>query len=124
MNGIVTFPGPEALVLFGVHIKVFSAGFGIVGVLLGHFMAPVGSRLLEFRRHAAVIIAGILVSIAITIATGQRPLIVLGWSIGIGFSGITIFQGWGAQARAAAETMGGAALDELSERLKARKDKP
>jgi len=71
-----------------------------------------------------VFIAGLLVSIATTIATGQRPLVVLGWSIGIGFAGITIFKVWAAQAAKAAMSLGSAALDEISERLAARKDKP
>ena len=124
MDGIVTLPGPEALVVFGVHVKVFSALFGILGVGLGHLMAPSPQVALGFRRQAAVIVAGLLVSIAITIATGQRPLIVMGWSIGIGFAGITLFQSWASRAAVAAMTVGGAALDELSERLKAREDHP
>lgn len=124
MTSTFTIPGPETLILFGVHIKVLSAIFGVLGVLLGHVMAPVTAEPLALRRQSAVIVAGVMISIAITIATGQRPLVVMGWSIGIGFAGITIFQGWGAQAKVAAQTMGSAALDELSERLSARKDKP
>lgn len=124
MHGTIVIPGPETIVLFGVHVKVLSAIFGLGGVSLGHLMAPVANAPLGWRRHSAVVIAGVLISIATTIGTGQRPLIVLGWSIGIGFSGITIFQAWAAQAARAAQTLGERAIDELSERLVARKDEP
>lgn len=123
MNGTLTLPGPETLILFGVQVKVLSAIFGCGGVLLGHLMAPVPAAPLGWRRQIAVVVAGVLIALATTIATGQRPLIVLGWSIGIGFAGITVFQTWGAQTASAAHTLGGAALDELSERLAARGSK-
>lgn len=124
MTGVVILPGPETLVVFGVHLKILSAIFGVVGISLGHMMAPLTGSSLGWRRHSAVILAGILLSLALTMATGQRPLIVFGWSIGIGFAGITIFQTWAAQAAAGAKSLGEAALDELSQRLAARKDKP
>ncbi len=123
MDGTLILGGPETLVVFGVHIKIMSALFGVIGVGLGHLMAPAAVQPIGWRRHAAVIVAGILVAIAITIATGQRPLVVLGWSIGIGFAGVTIFKTWAAQAAAATKSLGSAALDELSDRLAARKDK-
>lgn len=122
VNGTITLPGPETLIMFGVQVKVLSAIFGCGGVLLGHLMAPIPAKRLGLLRQAAVILAGLLVSLAITITTGQRPLIVLGWSIGLGFAGITIFQAWGAQTASAARTLGSAALDEISDRLAARKD--
>ncbi len=121
MSGIIVIPGPETLILFGVHVKVLSAIFGTVGVVLGHLMAPVATAPLGWRRHSAVVVAGVLVSIATTISTGQRPLIVLGWSIGIGFAGVTIFQVWAAQASRAAKSLGERAVDELAERLAAPK---
>jgi hypothetical protein len=124
MVGTVTIPGPETLILFGVHVKVLSAIFGVGGVLLGHLMAPVPPEPLGGRRQSSVIIAGIMTSIAISIATGQRPLIVMGWSIGIGFAGITIFQVWSAQAKSAARSIGTAALDQIKERLAAHEDTP
>ena len=122
MSGTIVIPGPETLILFGVHVKVLSAIFGVGGVLLGHLMAPIATEPLGWRRHSAVVVAGVLISIATTIGTGQRPLIVLGWSIGIGFAGITIFQAWAAQAARAAKTLGDRAVDELAERLSPPKD--
>ncbi|WP_331043246.1 hypothetical protein [Sphingomonas sp.] len=124
MTGTITIPGPETLILFGVQVKVLSAIFGIGGVLLGHLMAPIPAQPLGWRRQSAVVIAGVLLAVALTIATGQRPLVVLGWAIGIGFAGITVFQTWGAQAASAARKVGSAALDDLSDRLDARKDAP
>lgn len=124
MTGAISIPGPETVILFGVHVKVLSALFGIGGVLLGHLMAPTPAHPLGWRRHAAVVIAGVLVAIGITIATGQAPLVVLGWSIGIGFAGIAIFQTLGASSEQAARTLGDAALEEISARLSRRKDRP
>ena len=103
---------------------MLSAIFGVGGVFLGHLMAPVPPQPLGLRRQSSVLIAGVLVSIATTIATGQRPLIVMAWSIGVGFAGIAIYQTWGTQTKDAARSLGSAALDELSERLKAGRDKP
>ncbi|MCP6167412.1 hypothetical protein NL404_27695, partial [Klebsiella pneumoniae] len=77
MEGAVIIPGPETLVVFGVHVKILSAAFGVVGVLLGHLMAPTPPLPLGWRRQCAVVAASVLVAIAITIATGQRPLVVL-----------------------------------------------
>lgn len=122
VNGTITIPGPETLVLFGVHIKVLSAIFGVGGIVLGHLMTPRPAQPLEWRRQMAVILAGVLVSISITIAAGQRPLIVMGWSIGLGFAGIAVFQAWGAQAGAAAKTLGEAAVERLGKSVAGRKD--
>ena len=112
---VIVIPGPETVIWWGVHVPVLSAIFGIVGILLGHAMAPVIGASLPVQRQAAVITAGVLLSVAITIVTGQKPLVVLGWSIGIGFSGITIFQTMGLQARSGLKTLG----DMVVERLKA-----
>jgi hypothetical protein len=124
MNGTFVIGGPETLLILGVHVKILSALFGVIGVGLGHLMAPAAVEPLGWRRHSAVIVAGIMVALGVTISTGQRPLIVFGWSIGIGFAGITIFKSWAAQAVAATKSLGSAALDELSQRIAARKDKP
>ena len=112
-----TVPGPETVIWWGVHIPVLAAFFGIAGLLLGHFMAPVIGTPMPIQRQIAVIAAGVLLSLGITIVTGQKPLVVLGWSIGIGYSGITIFQTMGDHARAGLRTLG----DLVVERLRGRK---
>lgn len=111
---VLVIPGPETVIWWGVHVPVLAAIFGVAGIVLGHCMAPVIGAPLPVQRQVAVIVAGILLSLGITMVTGQKPLVVLGWSIGIGFSGITIFQTMGAQARAGMKTLG----DLVVERLK------
>ena len=59
-------------------------------------------------------------SLGITIATGQRPLVVLAWSIGIGFSGITIFQTLGGQANAASRELTQMVIDRITGRTNAK----
>ena len=114
---VIVIPGPEPVIWWGVHVPVLAAVFGMAGVMLGHLMAPVIGTPLPIGRQAAVVTAGILLSLAITMVTGQKPLVVLGWSIGIGFSGITIFQTMGDQARAGLRTLG----DQVVERLRGEK---
>lgn len=112
---VIMIPGPETVIWWGVHVPVLSALFGVAGIVLGHLMAPAIGAPLPIQRQAAVIAAGVMLSIAITMAIGQRPLVGLGWSIGIGFSGITIFQTMGDQARFGMKTLG----EKVVERLKA-----
>jgi hypothetical protein len=109
----VIIPGPETVIWWGVHVPVLAAIFGIAGIFLGHLMAPVIGTPLPVQKQASVIVAGVLLSLGITMVTGQKPLVVLGWSIGIGFSGITIFQTMGEQARAGLKTLGDHVIDRL-----------
>lgn len=110
---VIVIPGPETVIWWGVHVPVLAAVFGIVGILLGHMMAPVIGAPLPVRNQAAVIVAGVMLSIGITIFIGQKPLVGLGWSIGIGFSGITIFQTMGVQARSGLKTLGEIVIERL-----------
>jgi hypothetical protein len=116
VNRTVVIPGPEAVLWWGVHVPLLAAAFGVAGVLLGHVMAPVPATPLSLLRQTGVLVAGVLLSLGVTIATGQRPLVVLGWSIGIGFSGITIFQAMADQTRTAVKRIG----DELVEQVAAQ----
>ena len=106
-------PGPETVIWWGVHVPVLAATFGVVGIFIGHWIAPVIGQPLPLSRQAGVILGGVLVSIAIAMATGQKPLVVLCWSIGIGFSGITVFQTLGDQARDGMKTLGERVLERL-----------
>lgn len=112
-RSVVVIPGPETVLWWGVHVPVLSALFGVAGILLGHWMAPVIGAPMPLHRQVAVVVSGILLSLAITMVTGQKPLVVLGWSIGIGFSGITIFQTMGAQARTGLMSLGDLVLERL-----------
>lgn len=59
MNGTFVIGGPETLLVLGVHVKILSALFGVIGVALGHIMAPAAVEPLGWRRHSAVIDAAI-----------------------------------------------------------------
>lgn len=111
---VFVIPGPETVLLWGVHIPLLAATFGVAGVFIGHWIAPVIGTPLPASRQAGVILGGVLLSLAIAIATGQKPLVVLSWSIGIGFSGITIFQTMGAQARTGLKSLGDLVLERLT----------
>ena len=117
MNRTVVIPGPETVVWWGVSVPVLAAIFGIAGVLLGHLIAPVPATPLPIQRQLGGSAACVLLSLGITITTGQRPLIVLSWSIGIGFAGITIFQTMASQAASAFKRGGDALVAEVTERL-------
>lgn len=114
MSQDFVIPGPEWVMWWGVHVPSLSTAFGIGGILLGHVMAPAIGAPLPLQKHVAVILAGVMLSVGIAIATGQKPLLVGAWSIGIGFSGMTIFQTMGAQARAGMKTLGDAVVDRLT----------
>lgn len=125
MNQRVVIPGPELILWWGVQIPLLAAAFGIAGVLLGHLIAPVPAVPLPIQRQLGVVLAGILLSLGITITTGQRPLVVLAWSIGIGFSGITIFQTLGNGASRAVKQLTDSAVDKLPGRAGGtEEDKP
>lgn len=106
-------PGPELVIWWGVQVPLLTLVFSVAGVLVGHWMAPVIGAPLPLHRQAAVIVGGILLSVTITMAVGQRPMVGLSWSMGIGFSGLVIFQTMGAQARAGIKTLGDLVLERL-----------
>lgn len=113
-RNVLVIPGYETVIWWGVHVPLLSAVFGIVGVLLGHVIAPVIGPPLPQHRQAAVIAGGILISLSITMLTGQKPLVVASWSLGIGFAGITIFQTMGKQARVGLKSFGELVIEKLS----------
>lgn len=113
-KSVFVIPGPETVILWGVHIPLLAATFGVMGICIGHWIAPVIGAPMPVSRHVGVILAGVLLSLGIAIATGQKPLVVLSWSIGIGFSGITIFQTMGAQARTGLKTLGDLVVERLA----------
>ncbi|PTS73814.1 hypothetical protein DBR17_17845 [Sphingomonas sp. HMWF008] len=91
-------PGPWTIVLWGVDIPTLSAAIGAVGVILGQLLAPVPTAPLGGRRRAALVVALLGLELGIVIATGQQPLVAMGWGIGLGFSGLAVAQALGDQA--------------------------
>lgn len=113
MNRAVVIPGPELVIWWGVDLPLLSAAFGIVGIVIGHFIAPAIGAPPSVQRQLWVIAGGVLISLGITMATGQKPLLVLAWSLGVGFSGTTIFQTLGEHARAGFRTLGEQVIERL-----------
>ncbi|CAN5550557.1 hypothetical protein BH09PSE4_BH09PSE4_21270 [soil metagenome] len=91
-------PGPETVVFFGVAVPVLSALFGLVGVALGQIIAPPTTAVIGWRRRSAVVVALLGIVLSTAIATGQQPLVVFSWGIGLGFAGNTIVETLGSQA--------------------------
>lgn len=82
--------GPTAITAFGVEIPVMSALFGLLGVLLARRVAPFDpstDRLGPIGNAAltALLALGVL---AFIIAGEKRPIVALGWAVGLGYSGI------------------------------------
>jgi hypothetical protein len=82
--------GPETVRLFGADIPIWSALFGLIGVVMARRVAPAtaaGTALGPIGNAALTILlaCGVL---ALIISGEKRPLVALGWSIGLGFSGL------------------------------------
>lgn len=118
----LVLPGPEALVVFGVSIPIFSALAGAIGVGLGQLIAPAGQPM-TLRRRLAVVAAMLLLTLTIVIASGQWPLVALAWGIGLGFSGPTVAETLGAQAVAGAKQLTDAFFSAIAARMNGNKDK-
>lgn len=117
----ITIPGPELVVAWGVHIPVFSAGAGIIGVILGLLMAPTSAVELGWRRRIAVWAALVALVIASAIAFGQMPLVSLSWGIGLGFSGYTVAEALGAETRSGIKKIMDAFFAAIAARIGAAK---
>lgn len=121
MSRVVIIPGPEVVLWWGVEVPLLAAALGVVGVALGHLMAPTIGLPLPAHRQVAVVVGGMLVILTIAIAVGQRPWLVLPWGFGVGFSGVTIFRTFAAQTRTGMKSIGELIVDRLK-RLGAGKD--
>jgi hypothetical protein len=117
----ITIPGPELVIAWGVHIPVFSAGAGIVGVILGLLMAPTSAAEIGWRRRIAVWASLVALVIASAIAFGQMPLVSLSWGIGLGFSGYTVAESLGAETKAGIKKLMDAFFSALAVRIGATK---
>lgn len=91
-------PGPPAILLWGVTIPTVSALFGVVGVVVGQWLAPASAEPLGCSKRSALMIALQGIALGIVMATGQQPLVAMGWGIGLGFSGLSVMQALGDEA--------------------------
>jgi hypothetical protein len=113
----IVLPGPELIGVFGVDIPVFSAIFGVTGVLAGHWLAPAAPSQLTWRKTTLLLLTLSLVTLAIVVATGQRPVVAIGWGIGLGFSGVSSVQLLGTQAGGGIKTITDAFFNSIAARI-------
>lgn len=109
-------PGPELIVVLGVAVPALSALLGVGGVIVGQLLAPTGTPL-TMRRRVSLSVALVMLELGIVIATGQMPLVAMGWGIGLGFSGISIFQALGEEALSGVRRIADAFIGAIASRV-------
>lgn len=82
--------GPTAFLIFGAEIPVWSAIFGLVGVLMARRVAPASAAGRALGRTGNIALTILLACgvLALIVSGEKRPIVALGWSIGLGFSGL------------------------------------
>jgi hypothetical protein len=110
-------PGPELIVVLGVTVPALSGLLGVLGVLLGQWLAPHSSHALGMRRRSALVLALVLLELGIVIATGQRPLVVMAWGIGLGFSGLSVVRALGDEALSGVRKIAEAFISAIATRI-------
>lgn len=82
--------GPTSFTAFGFEIPIMSALFGLMGVLLARRVAPFdpSTERLGTIGNAALTALLALGVLAFIIAGEKRPIVALGWAVGLGYSGI------------------------------------
>ncbi|MFZ5746378.1 MAG: hypothetical protein ACOY45_01830 [Pseudomonadota bacterium] len=82
--------GPVEIVLFGYPIPIWSALFGVLGVVLARRVSPPTPAEDHLGRQGRVALTILLtVGVLALIVSGERrPIVALGWSIGLGYSGL------------------------------------
>ncbi len=86
--------GPASVILFGAELPIWSMLFGIVGVLMARRVAPATAAGTALGRtgNAALTVLLVLGVLALVVAGEKRPIVALGWSIGLGFSGLAFIE--------------------------------
>ena len=109
--------------------RVTVLGGGVAGLVTATVLAERGAAVTVVERSTRVgagacswLAGGMLASVSIAISTGQRPLIVLSWSIGIGFSGLSLAAAVADQVMGGARRIGEAVLDGIAGRIAAKRD--
>lgn len=113
----IVLPGPAVIMIAGVSIHVMSAALGLIGVVLGHLLSPPASAALTRQRAIALFVTLLLLELTIVMATGQAPIVAMGWGIGLGFSGYTVAATLGSQAQAGIKTISDAFIDRIARQI-------
>jgi hypothetical protein len=82
--------GPQAIEVFGYPVPVLSALFGLIGVLLARRVAPVSPGAIRLGNVGNTALTALLaLGVLALVVTGEkRPLVALGWAVGLGYSGL------------------------------------
>ncbi|RHW17185.1 hypothetical protein D1610_11590 [Sphingomonas gilva] len=82
--------GPPLVIVFGFDVPVLSAIFGLIGVLLARRVAPASAAGAALGRTGNAALTGLLVLgvLALIVSGEKRPIVALGWAIGLGYSGL------------------------------------
>lgn len=85
-----TVIGPAEMVIFGASVPVWSALFGLAGLVLARRVAPISAaeEHLDRQGRAALTVLLAIGVMALIIAGEKRPIVALAWSVGLGFSGM------------------------------------
>lgn len=86
--------GPVELILFGHHVPIMAALFGLIGLVLARRVAPVSPTAVRLGRmgNAALTTLLALGVLAFIIAGEKRPIVALSWAIGLGYSGLAFIE--------------------------------
>lgn len=86
--------GPKAIELFGYPVPVMSALFGLIGLMLSRRVAPVSPAAVALGRPGNAALTALLALgvLAFIIAGEKRPIVALGWAIGLGYSGLAFIE--------------------------------
>jgi hypothetical protein len=84
--------GPPIIVLFGQPVPVFSALFGLIGLLLARRVAPASAAGARLGPTGNAALTGLLALgvLALIIAGQKQPIVALAWAMGLGWSGLGI----------------------------------
>jgi len=82
--------GPAEIVLFGTALPVWSLILGTVGVVMARRVAPASAAGTALGQvgNAALTILLLAIVVAVIVEGEKRPIVALGWAIGLGFSGL------------------------------------
>ncbi|WP_343528741.1 hypothetical protein [Sphingomonas sp.] len=86
--------GPVAVIVFGAELPIWSIIFGIIGVLMARRVAPATAAGTALGRtgNTALTVLLVLGVLALIVSGEKRPIVALGWSIGLGFSGLGMIE--------------------------------
>lgn len=86
--------GPPIVIVSGVQIPVFSALFGVIGLLLARRVAPASAAGAKLGRTGNAALTALLAMgiLALVIAGQKQPFVALGWALGLGYSGLGIVE--------------------------------